>query len=79
MLGPNDVEDWGESEDDRVRAEIRLLPIMHEFRQAPRPAAALLGRDLAKRVRKFQRESQQSQDFLMALLHDLREAMRRSF
>ena len=73
MLGPNDVEDWGESEDDRLRAEIRLLPIMHQFRDAPRQTAALLGRELAARVRQFQRNPQLSQDTLSRLLRDLKD------
>jgi hypothetical protein len=74
MLGPNDIDDWVIDEGDRLRAEIRLLPVVLWFRRDPKPAAAHLGKDLAARLRGFARNSDMPLGYLGALLDDLRRA-----
>lgn len=49
MLGPNDIEDWTTGEDDRLRAEIRLLPAFQAFtRTGTRPTDKALAARLAR-------------------------------
>jgi hypothetical protein len=72
MLGPNDIDDWLIDEDDRLRAEIRLLPVVQWFRRDPRGAVKCLDRALAARLRKFSSKSGLPPAELPTLLHDLR-------
>ena len=74
MLGPNDILDWGEYDGDRLRAEIRLLPLVRRFRAEPRPVAAILGRELLARLRAFDRNADLAPEQLRVLLADLRRA-----
>ena len=74
MLGPNDIDDWAGDEADRLRAEIRLLPVYKSFRQEPKPVAGRLGRDLSARLRKFCRNADMPLGDLGALLDDLRKS-----
>ena len=72
MLGPNDIDDWQGDEADRLRAEIRLLPIVQWFRRDPKAAGKHIDRALATRLRKFSRDSGLPHAELAALLQDLR-------
>ena len=74
MLGPADIADWDESEADRLRAEIRLLPIMRRMRDEPAAARLTLGPALAARVDGFSREARRPAPELRGLLTDLRRA-----
>jgi hypothetical protein len=71
MLGPNDIEDWTTGEDDRLRAEIRLLPAVQAFlRSGARPA----DRALAARLSRFCAGAALSLCDLESLLEALRAA-----
>ncbi len=72
MLGPADIADWDEDEADRLRAEIRLLPILRRMAADPRAARAALGRPLAARVESFRRNARRPAHELRRLLDDLR-------
>ncbi|MCC2106408.1 MAG: hypothetical protein KDJ40_01995 [Hyphomicrobiales bacterium] len=74
MLGPADIADWEESEADRLRAEIRLLPIMRRMRDEPAAARLTLGPALAARVDGFSRNARRPAQELHSLLTDLRRA-----
>lgn len=74
MLGPNDIEDWTMSEEDRLRAEIRLLRVVQTYRVAPRDVRRRLGAALAARLARFERDKMALTGELDALLRDLRAA-----
>ena len=74
MLGPNDIDDWTDDEADRLRAEIRLLPVFQSFRREPKPVAGRLGSDLSARLRKFCKNADMPLAQLGALLDDLRKS-----
>ena len=57
MLGQNDIDDWTTSEEDRLRAEIRLLKVVQAYRASPGVAGRRLGRSLAGRLARFQRDA----------------------
>ena len=69
MLGPNDIEDWATSEEDVLRAEIRLSPAYRRF--GAQRGAPVLDVDLAARVRAFTRDGGLSCEDLRLLLADL--------
>ncbi|MDE2362355.1 MAG: hypothetical protein KGM42_06715 [Hyphomicrobiales bacterium] len=72
MLGPIDIEDWSTSEEDVLRAEIRLLPA---FRKFGRGGASLrLDAGLARRVRAFVSDAVLPCEDLRMLLADLEAA-----
>ncbi|MCC0005640.1 MAG: hypothetical protein H6872_10985 [Methylobacteriaceae bacterium] len=72
MLGPADIADWDADETDRLRAEIRLLPIMRRIRDEPHAARKALGPALAARLDGFRRDARRPADELNRLLEDLR-------
>lgn len=72
MLGPNDIDDWTTSEEDLLRAEIRLLRVVQSYRAAPAVAGRRLGRSLSDRLARFQRDASAPSGELRALLADLR-------
>jgi len=74
MLGPADISDWDEDETDRLRAEIRLLPIMRRMRDEPEAARMALGSTLATRIDEFSRDARRPAQELRRLLEDLRRA-----
>lgn len=74
MLGPADISDWDEDEADRLRAEIRLLPIMRRMRDEPEAVRTTLGPALAARVDGFSRDARRPARELRGLLEDLRRA-----
>lgn len=74
MLGQNDIDDWTTSEEDRLRAEIRLLKVVQAYRASPGVAGRQLGRSLAGRLARFQRDAWAPSAELRALLEDLRGA-----
>ena len=74
MLGQNDIDDWTTSEEDRLRAEIRLLKVVQAYRASPGVAGRRLGRSLAGRLARFQRYAWAPSAELRALLEDLRGA-----
>lgn len=76
MLGPADIADWDEDEADRLRAEIRLLPIMRRLVNEPEVAREALGRPLAARLHSFSRDGRRPAHELRRLLEDLRDADR---
>ena len=74
MLGQNDIDDWTTSEEDRLRAEIRLLKVVQAYRASPGVAGRRLGRSLAGRLARFQRVAWAPSAELRALLEYLRGA-----
>lgn len=74
MLGPADIADWDEDEADRLRAEIRLLPIMRRMAAEPDAARGTLGAALAERLDAFRRDARRPAHELRGLLDDLRRA-----
>jgi hypothetical protein len=70
MLGPADLRDWAE-EDDLVRAEIRLLPVVRRFASDPGLMRIILGNDISGRVRAFVKGRELSVEALHRLLADL--------
>jgi hypothetical protein len=74
MLGPADIADWDEDEADRLRAEIRLLPIVRRMTSEPDAARQSLGAALAERLDSFRRDARRPAQELRSLLHDLRQA-----
>ncbi|MFO1135595.1 MAG: hypothetical protein U1E30_10460 [Rhodoblastus sp.] len=76
MLGPADIADWDGDEADRLRAEIRLLPIMRRMSSEPDAVRETLGDGLAARLDAFRRDARRPAPELRALLHDLRRARR---
>lgn len=74
MLGPADIADWDEDEADRLRAEIRLLPIMRRMAAEPDAARETLGAALAGRLKSFRRDACRPAHELRGLLDDLRRA-----
>ncbi len=74
MLGPADIADWDEDESDRLRAEIRLLPIMRRMNGEPRAVRDTLGPALAARLESFQRNGRRPVQELRSLLDELRRA-----
>jgi hypothetical protein len=70
MLGPIDLEDWAD-EDDLVRAEIRLLPVVHRFASDPGLMRILLGNEISGRLRAFIKGRELSVEALHRLLADL--------
>ncbi len=74
MLGPADIADWDEDEADRLRAEIRLLPIMRHMAREPDAARDSLGPMLAERLDSFQRDARRPAHELRRLLDDLQRA-----
>lgn len=74
MLGPADIADWDEDDSDRLRAQIRLLPIMRCLSDEPRAAREILGPALAARLDSFRRDGRRPVQELRRLLDDLRSA-----
>lgn len=74
MLGPADIADWDEDEADRLRAEIRLLPIMRRMAAEPDAARRTLGAALAERLESFRRDARLPAQELRNLLDDLHGA-----
>ncbi len=72
MLGPADIDDWDEDESDRLRAAIRLLPIMRRMRDEPGAARAAIGATLATRLEAFSQDARRPVHELRSLLDDLR-------
>ncbi|MCB1539725.1 MAG: hypothetical protein KDJ25_02395 [Rhodoblastus sp.] len=72
MLGPADIADWDADETDRLRAEIRLLPIMRRISDEPHAAREALGPALAARLDGFRRDARRPAHELSRLLEDLR-------
>jgi hypothetical protein len=70
MLGPADLRDWAE-EDDLVRAEIRLLPVVRRFASDPGLMRIILGNDISGRMRAFLKGRELSVEALQRLLADL--------
>ena len=70
MLGPADLRDWAD-EDDLVRAEIRLLPVVRRFASDPGLMRIILGNDISGRVRAFMKGRDLSVHALQRLLADL--------
>jgi hypothetical protein len=70
MLGPADLRDWAD-EDDLVRAEIRLLPVVRRFASDPGLMRIILGNDISGRVRAFMKGRELSVEALQRLLADL--------
>jgi hypothetical protein len=70
MLGPADLRDWAD-EDDLVRAEIRLLPVVRRFASDPGLMRIILGNDISGRVRAFVKGRELSVEALHRLLADL--------
>jgi hypothetical protein len=70
MLGPVDLEDWAD-EDDLVRAQIRLLPVVHRFASDPGLMRIILGNDISGRLRAFIKGRELSVEALRRLLADL--------
>jgi hypothetical protein len=73
MLGAADLTDWA-GEDDLVRAEIRLLPIVRRFAADPGLMRIILGNDLSGRLRTFIKGRDLDVEALRRLLADLIEA-----
>jgi len=71
MLGPADIADWGDDDCDRLRAEIRLLPIMRRLAAEPGAAHAALGGALAARLDAFRRDARLPHDELRRLRDEL--------
>ncbi len=67
MLGPIDLEDWAD-EDDLVRAEIRLLPVVHRVASDPGLMRILLGNEISGRLRAFIKGRELSVEALHRLL-----------
>lgn len=76
MLGPVDIADWRVDECDRLRAEIRILPIAQNLAANLRGADAALDDELATRWRRFARDADQPAQDLRMLLDGLRRAQR---
>ena len=74
MLGPADIADWNEDEADRLRAEIRLLPIMRRMASEPDATREFLGAMLAERLESFRRDARRPAHELRRLLDDLQRA-----
>lgn len=55
MLGPVDINDWEFGEDDLLRAEIRILPVVVRFNAEPQGMSRLLGKALCARLLDFHR------------------------
>lgn len=72
MLGPADIADWNEDESDRLRAEIRLLPVMRLLEEEPGRTRTALGPVLAARLDAFRRDARRPARELRNLLNDLR-------
>ena len=72
MLGPVDIEDWSAGEEERLRAEIRLLPLVQRFNRQPQQVAREIGRDMARRLEDFAARFDQPVKELDALLTDLK-------
>jgi hypothetical protein len=70
MLGPVDLQHWAD-EDDVVRAEIRLLPVVHRFASDPGLMRIILGNDIAGRLRAFNKGRDLDMEALRRLLADL--------
>lgn len=75
MLSWADLEHWAD-EDDMVRAEVRLLPIVARFASDPGSTELVLGNDLSGRLRAFIKGRTFNVEALRCLLADLREADR---
>jgi hypothetical protein len=73
MLGAADLTDWA-GEDDLVRAEIRLQPVVRRFAADPGLMRIILGNDIAGRLRGFIKGRDLDVDALRRLLADLIEA-----
>ena len=71
MLGPVDIEDWLSCDEDRLRAEIRLIPVVQRFSKQPTDVSREVGRDMARRLDDFNRRFDQSVCELDRLLADL--------
>ena len=76
MLGPADIADWDGDEADRLRAEIRLLPVMRAMAADPLEARKALGPALAARIEAFRGDARRPAQELRKLLDDLRAAER---
>jgi hypothetical protein len=75
MLGGVDLRGW-DDESDLVRAEIRLLPVVHRFTSEPDVIQASLGKDLSRRLRAFNDGQDLDVSALRALHADLLAANR---
>jgi hypothetical protein len=73
MLGAADLTDWA-GEDDLVRAQIRLLPVVRRFVADPGLMRMILGNDLSGRLRTFIKGRDLDVEALRRLLADLIEA-----
>jgi len=73
MLGAADLTDWA-GEDDLVRAEIRLQPVVRRFAADPGLMRIILGNDIAGRLRGFIKGRDFDVAALRRLLADLIEA-----
>jgi hypothetical protein len=71
VLGPIDIEDWSDGDEDRLRAEIRLLPIMRRLRMEPRETSAALTKEIKARLRRFDQDPNVPAVELRELLGDL--------
>jgi hypothetical protein len=70
MLGAVDLQHWAD-EDDLVRAEIRLLPVVHRFASDPGLMRIILGNDISGRLRAFNKGRDLNIESLRRLLADL--------
>jgi hypothetical protein len=70
MLGAVDLQHWAD-EDDLVRAEIRLLPVVHRFASDPGLMRIILGNDISGRLRAFNKGRDLNMEALRRLLSDL--------
>jgi hypothetical protein len=75
MLGPVDIEDWLSCEEDRLRAEIRQIPVVQRFNRQPKEVSREVGRDMARRLDEFYHRFDHTPVELDKLLADLRRAI----
>ena len=74
MLGPADLRDWEFDEDDWLREEIRIAPLMIRYLVEPRVVTAMLGDEVGKLLSDFQQGAPVTTEDLRRLELDLEAA-----
>jgi len=78
-LGPVDLADWDYGEDDALRAEIRILPVVALYASQPAALGGVLGENVGARLRAFQKGVVFATEELRQLCADLKTANRKIF